>query len=161
MLDISAQTEFEIIVKKLFEKAATVEDISDLVRLVRYNRNAIPDNVKLEILSIPCVVLKERCVLKESQTEWAKQNGRYFAGNCIMLEDWKEKFESESFNLVDMGSFMEFILKDSVRLNSDFYLRNPEVTLRDDVQMLNEEWYKEEQVVYAKRLKKALTGLGC
>lgn len=45
---------------------------------------------------------------------------------------------------------MEYILKDPIRLNSDFYLRNPEVTLRDDVQVLNEEWYKEEQVAYAK-----------
>ena len=55
-----------------------------------------------------------------------------------------------------MSDFMNYVLEDSERLNSDFYLRNPEVTLRDDVCIKFEEKFQNEQIIYAMILEKAL-----
>ena len=51
---------------------------------------------------------------------------------------------------------MKYVLEDSQRLNSDFYLRNPEVTLRDDVCIKDEKKFQNEQIIYAMVLEKAL-----
>lgn len=51
---------------------------------------------------------------------------------------------------------MNYVLEDSERLNSDFYLRNPEVTLENDVYIKYEEEFQNEQVIYAMVLEKAL-----
>lgn len=55
-----------------------------------------------------------------------------------------------------MSDFMEYVLEDSQRLNSDFYLRNPEVTLRECVCLKSEKSFQDEQIKYAMVLEKAL-----
>ncbi len=156
MLELKVQVKFAEILIKLKERKATAYDLSQLIRLVRDNKKEIPDDIKLVILSIPNIVLKDNCVLKNSVGEWTSKNGEYFANNCIGLEEWKEKFNSKYFDLGDMSDFMNYVLEDSERLNSDFYLRNPEVTLENDVYIKYEEEFQNEQVIYAMVLEKAL-----
>lgn len=156
MLALEVQVGFAEVLAKLKEKKATISDISRLIGLVRSYKKEIPDDVKLVILSIPSLVLREKCDLKDDVAIWANKNGEYFSGNCTGLDDWKEKFWSKNFDLHDMNDFMEFILADSSRLNSDFYLRNPEMTLSDDVCLKYEESFKNEQIVYAMVLERAL-----
>lgn len=141
---------------KLREKQATVCDMSQLIALVRYQKKKIPDNIKLAILSIPNSVLREHCELEDSVGNWASTYGEYFSNNCIKLSEWKKKFESKNFDLNDMSDFMEYVLEDSQRLNSDFYLRNPEVTLRECVCLKSEKSFQDEQIKYAMVLEKAL-----
>jgi hypothetical protein len=156
MLALEVQVEFAEILVKLRERQATVSDLSQLLSLVRLYRKEIPDEVKLVILSIPSTVLRDNCKLKTSVGEWASENGKYFCGNCGSLWEWKEKFNSKCFDLQDMSNFMKYVLEDQERLNSDFYLRNPEVTLRDDVCIKSERKFQNEQIIYAMVLEKAL-----
>ena len=156
MLAVEVQVEFAEILVKLRERRATVSDLSQLPSLVRYHKKEIPDNVKIAILGIPSILLRDKCELKKSVSKWAGENGEYFAGNCVNLEEWKEKFNSKCFDLNDMSNFMKYVLEDSQRLNSDFYLRNPEVTLRDEVCIKDEKKFQNEQIIYAMVLEKAL-----
>ncbi len=156
MLALKVQVEFAEVLGKLRERQATVSDLSQLLSLVKLHKREIPDDVKLVILSIPNIVLRDNCELKNSVGEWVSKNGGYFAGNCAELEEWSEKFNSKCFDLNDMSNFMEYVLEDPGRLNSDFYLRNPEVTLRDDVCIKSERKFQNEQIIYAMVLEKAL-----
>ena len=156
MLALKVQVEFDEVLGKLRERQATVSDLSQLLSLVKLHKREIPDDVKLVILSIPNIVLRDNCELKNSVGEWVSKNGEYFAGNCAELEEWSEKFNSNCFDLNDMSNFMEYVLEDPGRLNSDFYLRNPEVTLRDDVCIKSERKFQNEQIIYAMVLEKAL-----
>ena len=156
MLALKVQVEFAEVLGKLRERQATVSDLSQLLSLVKLHKREIPDDVKLVILSIPNIVLRDNCELKNSVGEWVSKNGEYFAGNCAELEEWSEKFNSKCFDLNDMSNFMEYVLEDPGRLNSDFYLRNPEVTLRDDVCIKSERKFQNEQTIYAMVLEKAL-----
>ncbi len=156
MLALEVQVDFSDVLANLKEKRATVADLSKLIELVRRHKRDIPDDVKSIILSIPHLVLREKCDLKDAVAVWANTNGTYFSGNCPGLGNWKQKFESGSFDLHDMNDFMGFILGHSSRLNSDFYLRNPEVTLRDDVCLKDPKSFQNEQVVYAMVLENAL-----
>ena len=156
MLAVEVQVEFAEILVKLRERRATVSDLSQLLSLVRYHKKEIPDNVKIAILGIPSILLRDKCELKKSVSKWAGENGEYFACNFVNLEEWKEKFNSKCFDLNDMSNFMKYVLEDSQRLNSDFYLRNPEVTLRDDVCIKDEKKFQNEQIIYAMVLEKAL-----
>ncbi len=156
MLELRVQAKFAEILVKLKERNATVYDLSQLLSLVRTYKKEIPDDVKVIILSIPNIVLSDNCELKDSVGEWTSQNGEYFANNCVNLKEWKEKFNSKCFNLNDMSNFMKYVLEDSQRLNNDFYLRNPEVTLENDVRIKDEEKFQTEQVIYAMVLEKAL-----
>lgn len=156
MLALEVQVEFAEILVKLRERQATISDLSQLLNLVRFHKKEIPDDVKLAILRIPQTLLKDNCKLKNSVGEWASKNGEYFASNCVNLEEWKEKFNGKCFDLNDMSNFMNYVLEDPERLNSDFYLRNPEVTLRDDVCVRHEKKFQNEQIIYAMVLEKAL-----
>ena len=156
MLALEVQIGFAEVLVKFKEKRATVSDLSKLIEVVRRYKKEIPDDVKLVILSIPALVLRENCELKSRAIEWASEEGDYFSGNCTELESWKAKFMSKSFDLHDMSDFLEYILADSDRLNSDFYLRNPEVTLRDDVRLKYKENFENEQIIYAMVLERVL-----
>ena len=156
MLALEVQVGFAEILAKLRGRQAKISDLSQLIELVKIHKKQIPDDIKIIILSIPNFVLENNCELKGSVGKWTSKNGEYFANNCIGLEEWKEKFNSKYFDLGDMSDFMNYVLEDSERLNSDFYLRNPEVTLRDDVCIKFEEKFQNEQIIYAMILEKAL-----
>ena len=127
MLALEVQVEFAEILVKLRGKQATVSDLSQLLYLVRLYKKEIPDDIKLIMLSIPNIVLRDNCELKSDAGKWAS------------------KYD-----------FMKYVLEDQERLNSDFYLRNPEVTLRDDVCIKSGRKFQNEQIIYAMVLEKAL-----
>lgn len=156
MLALEVQVEFAEILVKLREKQATVSDLSQLLYLVRLYKKEIPDDIKLIMLSILNIVLRDNCELKSDAGKWASKYGEYFSGNCVNLVEWKNKFSSKCFDLKDMSNFMKYVLEDQERLNSDFYLRNPEVTLRDDVCIKSGRKFQNEQIIYAMVLEKAL-----
>ena len=139
MLALEVQVEFAEILVKLRGKQATVSDLSQLLYLVRLYKKEIPDDIKLIMLSIPNIVLRDNCELKSDAGKWASN-----------------KFSSKCFDLKDMSDFMKYVLEDQERLNSDFYLRNPEVTLRDDVCIKSGRKFQNEQIIYAMVLEKAL-----
>ena len=135
MLNPKIETQITEIRNRIAHHTATGRDYSEIIRLVREYRQDISDAEKRELLQIPLDALTYRCVLKQDSKFWAKKNGAYFASNCIELEEWKQKFDSGEFKLADIADFLKFIMEDDSRMNSDFYLRNPEVVLRYDVSL--------------------------
>ena len=156
MMELEIQANFVEILKKLRGRQATLSDISQLIVLVRCYKKKIPDEIKRVILSIPNIILREQCKLKNGAEDWANKFGEYFSNNCVELTEWQKKFGSKNFDLQDMSDFMEYILEEPKRLNSDFYLRNPEVTLRESVCLKSERKFQYEQIRYALILEKAL-----
>ena len=61
MLALKVQVEFAEVLGKLRERQATVSDLSQLLSLVKLHKREIPDDVKLVILSIPNIVLRDNC----------------------------------------------------------------------------------------------------
>lgn len=69
--------------------------------------------------------------------EWAEKNASYFYGNCVGNEGWKKTFGSGEYDLESLVSFTKEIAKDPTSNAIIYWLRNPSVTLRDDVSFPN------------------------
>lgn len=111
-------------------------------------------NQKKIILSIPLCVLESQVELIEDVADWSSKNTSYFAGNYAQ-EPLHSTFSSGNFELDIMVKCLNEIISDNFKLNSDFHLRNPEVTLRDDVKVKENSNFKESGRIYARIMDKA------
>lgn len=153
-MDIQTQTLFAPYYTKFCTNDHKVSDIGLLLDTIRYSKFKISDDAIRLLLQIPYCVLKSQVDLKTDSTVWAKENGQYFSGNCQNTE-YAEIFASYDFNLDTMVAFFDFILSDITRIRNDFYLRNPEVTLRDDVVIKSCANFQESGRIYALTMEKA------
>ena len=131
IMDLQTRRKFFDIYSKFCNEEHTPTDIGKLIEILRENKLSISDESKKLLLQIPLYVLENQVEIKNIAT-WAEQNGHYFAGNYAQ-EPIHSRFESNDFDLGIMVECLNEIISDSSKLNSDFHLRNPEVTLRDDV----------------------------
>lgn len=155
-MKIDVLCEFAKIYSAFCNETHTLQDVSDIVYLVRMYKHDISDTEKITLLQIPLSVLKKYCEIK-SLKDWTSENGSYFAGNMVGgYEPYYSKFLSCDFYLSDIISLLEDIMSDSTKLNNDFYLRNPEVTIRDDVKITNKEAFKACGKIYAKIIEKVI-----
>lgn len=152
-MKLQTQIKFAEIYSKFQHEEHTLTDISELVRLVRVNRKDIPDDVKKILLSIPLCVLENQVELT-NPADWSSNNGSYFAGNYAQ-EPLHSRFKSKKFDLNIMVECLNEIIADSSKLNSDFHLRNPEVTLRDYVKVKIYSNFKESGIIFAHIMDKA------
>ena len=89
MLALEVQVEFAEILVKLRGKQATVSDLSQLLYLVRLYKKEIPDDIKLIMLSIPNIVLRDNCELKSTQGSGRVNMENIF--QAIVLTLWSGK----------------------------------------------------------------------
>ena len=152
-MDLQTQIHFASVYSKFQNEVHTPSDIGKLIEIVRYNKHSISDEAKKLILQIPLCVLETQVELK-NPTDWSTTNGDYFSGNYAQ-EPLHSRFASNNFDLSIMVDCLNEILSDSTKLNSDFHLRNPEVTLRDDVIIKNYSNFKESGKLFARIMDKA------
>ena len=126
---LSEQTKFAVIYSHFYNETHSLEDIGNLIIQIRASHHKMSDEAKKCMLEIPLTVLKEQVELNTDISSWTSSEGPYFAGNCVHNAKYKSIFESRTFNLDTMVALLEDIMDDPDMLNSDFYLRNPEVTL--------------------------------
>ena len=126
---LSEQTKFATIYSHFCNEIHTLRDIGNLITQIRASRHKISDEAKKCMLEIPLTVLKEQVELNTDISSWTSSEGSYFAGNCVHNAKYKSIFENRTFNLDTMVVLLEDIMNDPAMLNSDFYLRNPEVTI--------------------------------
>lgn len=122
------------------------DDLSELVRFMRQEIMRIDQDFANEILEIVIIALNN-ATLKEPQVEWANKNGDYFAGNVVaapndLFMKYYNTFTSKNFSLSDIAKFVNDINSDFYNSKNDFYLRIPEVILRDDVTIIPSELSK-------------------
>lgn len=152
-MDLQTQVEFAGVYSKLQNETHTAEDISEIIEIIRINKGDISDEAKILLLQIPLCVLNKHVEI-EDESAWSEENGSYFAGN------WKEQplhgtFMSKSFDLSAIAESLQQIMSDTKLLNSDFHLRNAEVTLRDDVTIKPYSNFKESGNFFARQMDKA------
>lgn len=152
-MTLDIKNNFTPIYNAFLNDTHTLQDVSQIITLIRHYGDYIPDETKIELLQIPLNVLKTQTKL-QSPKSFAKNNGSYFSGNMLHLEPHSSKFESGNFSLDDITILLENIMSNSSMLNNDFYLRNPEVTLRDHVKLINMKEFKACGTLYAKIIEK-------
>lgn len=152
-MDLATQVKFAAVYSDFCNETHTPTDVSMIIQAIRENKRVISDEAKITLLQIPLFVLGNQVELKDEDF-WSKKNGDYFAGN------WKEeplhsKFISTDFDLTTIEKGLQLIMGDPKLLNSDLYLRNPEVTLRDDVRVKEYSSFKESGKIFARLMEKA------
>lgn len=151
-MDLNTQIKFASIYSKFSNETHSCNDIAEIICKIRESSNYISNDAKFLLLQIPLVVLKNQVELKD-EIEWAHRNADYFSGN-YNKEPYHSLFKSGKFDLNVMTEFLESIMNDTNSLNSDFHLRNPEVTLRDDV-VIKYSNFKESGKIYMQIMNKA------
>ncbi|MCM1186671.1 MAG: hypothetical protein NC251_01780 [Lachnoclostridium sp.] len=152
-MELQTQIKFANIYSKFYNEEHTPADVGKLIEILRQNKQSISDESKKLLLQIPLCVLKNQVEVK-NVTDWASQNGHYFAGNYAQ-EPLHSRFESNNFDLNIMVDCLNEIISDSTKLHSDFHLRNPEVTLQHDVSIKNYSNFKESGKLFAHIMEKA------
>lgn len=152
-MDLQTQIKFANIYSKFHNEEHTPTDIGELINILRANKHSISDEAKKLLLQIPLCVLENQVEIKNI-SDWSEQNGHYFAGN-YKQEPLHSRFESNNFDLDIMVECLNEIISDSSKLNSDFHLRNPEVTLHDNVVVKKYSNFKESGKLFARIMDKA------
>lgn len=152
-MNLQTQIKFANIYSKFQNETHTPNDVGRLIEILRMNKHSISDNAKKLLLQIPLCVLENQVELI-SPTDWASKNSSYFSGNYAQ-EPLHSRFSSKNFNLDIMVDCLNEIISDEAKLNSDFHLRNPEVTLRDDVCVKKYSNFKESGKIFARIMGKA------
>lgn len=143
-----------------------INDISELVSFVRMARNDLSDDTAISLLKIASEVLSNHVILNMPLTRWRNNNSEYFAGNMVsssydalikqeFANEYQRKFSSKCFGLDDIGEYLVRIIENYTVLKNDFYLRNPEVILRDDVKITNQSIFIEKGAMFAEIIKNA------
>lgn len=85
------------------------------------------------------VLILKNSRLKMDEKVWATENSCYFAGNVNLPEDdcYRQLFKSKKYTLSDLINFTEYISDNLSETRISYYLRNAEVTIRDDVNIID------------------------
>lgn len=153
-MDLQTQVKFAVIYSNLKKEIHTLQDISQIITITRHNSKNISLESKKLLLSIPQCVLATQVELIHPEKKWANARSIYFAGNYGPGE-MRSIFKSKNFDLSTIIDCMNDIMTSKTGLESDFLLRNPEVTLRDDVKILSYRNFVESGPIYAEIMQKA------
>ncbi|BDH62324.1 hypothetical protein MTP04_24540 [Lysinibacillus sp. PLM2] len=161
MTSLAVKRQFNKTYTKFLNNEAKMKDVSKLILLVRENKNTLSESQIKDILEIPQSVLEENVVLKKHK----KDESLYFANNGFInsqipqVAEIGERFlkgDYDNFIFVEILEFCRNNISD-VKPNIEYWLRNPEVALRDDV--IEVRWqteFEQDQSLFASILKRVL-----
>ncbi len=152
-MELQTQIKFAQLYSKFYNEEHTPSDAGKLIEILRENKHFISDTSAQLLLQIPLCVLENQVELKDADN-WASANGSYFSGNYAQ-EPYHSIFAKGDFNLEDVVNCLKEIISDSSKLNSNFHLRNPEVTLQHDVNVKEFSNFKESGKLFARIMDKA------
>ena len=159
-MDLEIQCKFAPYYLKFKKCDHEMLDIGSFLCTLRGNRMKMSFEAMNKMLQIPLTVLNSQCELKENESIWTSKHGYYFSGNIPSPKDevllsFKEKFKSHSFTLETIYDFLLAISQSPDYIKSDFYMRNAEVTVRDDVRETRFSYFKESGLIFARILEQA------
>lgn len=167
MKDISLKRTFNPLSKNFKQDSF---DLGTVARLVEEIRDVIPNLTKNEfelLMDIPLSVLKMDVDLKNEKT-WAKENSEYFCGCISLLNDdsyfncLKLKFEKSEFELKDIYKLAEYIRNNYEELIKKYgrrlepALRIIDVTIREDVELINNDNFYASGNIFGEYIDKAI-----
>ena len=154
-MNLSEQVKFATVYSNFSHQEHAPCDAGKIIELIRENKNVISDEAKRKLLQIPLNMLETHVELKKGKEHiWTKENGYYFSENCSR-EPYHSKFKSEEFDLATIADYLKEIIGNEEMLNSDFYLRNPEVILLEDVQVKKYGNFRECGLIYKMIIEEA------
>lgn len=161
-MDLQIKKNFNELARKFEKNEFDLQTVSSLLVLVRRNRKEISNTAAELLLDIPLNVLQNDIELKDKQ-KWINDNREYFAGNITWVDEnfeneWKQKFSSGNYGIEDIIELCKIVRSDfdKYRSSCEFLLRNVEVTLRDDVIVLNYSNFYNSGRVFASQIFKAI-----
>jgi hypothetical protein len=117
-----------------------LDTVSSLIACMRLQRKNLSNDQMKNLLEIPIDVLSNDVVLKNDKEFQAEAN--YFYGNIgslardhEYLQSFISRMNAGELTLNDMISYTKYIQDNPPLHESDFLLRNTEVTIRDFVQL--------------------------
>lgn len=161
-------------VDNLKENNIRCKDFSEICANARLYRNNLTNEEKEQLLQIVDFVFG-KCYIdikpeyknlfdrlfgfikkdKEAdEIKWADKNRDYFSGNLVGNDEFSLKYKkifSGAYKLSDFKDYIKDMTKNERYYNNDFYLRNIEVILRDDVAF--DEQYNHYGETLAKKLE--------
>lgn len=160
---------FKDILLELYKKCENGEqtpyDFGQLICSIRTFKNCISTSEATSLLNVAYDILLNHVKLKAKTNKWSSQNSNYFAGNMVPYESeitqkftrkYSDIFKSANFDLTAIILELRDIIDNYDELKNDFYLRNPEVTLRDDVEVINKKEFSAKGKEYAFAISKVL-----
>ena len=139
--------------------------VATIIDEIRYSVGELTSNEVRVLLEIPISVLKDDVSLK-NEVLWCRENKDYFAGNLCIEDDFgmdlRKKVLECSCDISDMLQSLEYVKDNYNRLinrhgrNIELILRNPEVTLREDCIIVNEDKFRSKGELFSKYIDKAV-----
>lgn len=150
-------------ISKLFKLGEfDLQTVSNLVVYIRQYRHLLTAEQAALLLEIPIDILKNDVELIKPN-KWQIDNADYFGGNIIWVsteyfDELKKKFYSADFELEDIIDIAEHVKNDYENLSSasEFLLRNVEVVIRDDLNLVSYSNFKDSGEIFAKYIDKAI-----
>lgn len=122
---------------RLYRKKLLNEDKEKLLEAVDFMFGKCYIDIKPEYNSLFDRLFNVIKRNKESEEiKWADRNRDYFSGNLVGDDEFSLKYKkifSGAYKLSDLRDYLKDMVKNERYYNNDFYLRNVEVILRDDV----------------------------
>ena len=139
--------------------------IASIIDEIRYSVGELTSDEVTLLLEIPISVLKVDVDLSD-EILWRNENMDYFAGNLCIEDDFgmelRKKVLEGNCDINDMSLSLEYVKDNYNRLinrhgrNIELILRNPEVTLREDCRIINEDKFISKGALFAKYIDKAI-----
>ncbi|MBU3112110.1 hypothetical protein [Clostridium lacusfryxellense] len=139
--------------------------VATIIDEIRFSMGELTsDEVEL-LLEIPISVLKLDVDLNDKSI-WCQENLDYFSGNLCIEDDFvmdlRKKVLDGKCEINDMMGSLEYVKNNYNKLrtrhgrNIELILRNPEVTIREDCKLINEDEFSNRGGLFAKYVDKAI-----
>ncbi len=137
--------------------------ISKIVTLIREEKGILKVEQKRVLLNISIDVLENEVSIANAKSFY--NEGHYFANNMysseVESEKIRKKFLSGNYSLEDITDIVRLVRDRYIDTNMEleFMLRNPEVVLRDDVQINNLQSFLEKGKIYYSYVQQAINNI--
>lgn len=157
---------FNKINKSFKDNNFNLDTIAELLEEIRFNITGFSKSEFDLLMKVPYEILKHDCQLKDKE-KWVEENREYFSGNVEWLKD--EYFENLGYKFTKNMYCIDDLLG-TVKYISDNYellikkfgrgietpLRNIEVTIRDDVNLICFKQFNSKGNIFAQCIDEAI-----
>ncbi|MBU3180042.1 hypothetical protein [Clostridium psychrophilum] len=139
--------------------------VAVIIDEIRFSLGELTSGEVRLLLEIPINVLKFDVDLND-ESNWSKENMDYFASNLCIEDEFVMKLRKKVLNgqsgINDMWSSLEYVKNNYNQLtnkhgrNIELILRNPEITIREDCKIVNEDEFKNNGELFAQYIENAV-----
>lgn len=115
--------------------------VAELISIIRLYRRDLESEQVIKLLDIPLDILEHDVVLIDEQNY--QTHADYFLGNLRIchnefefIQHFIDHIKSDELSLAHIVDYLKFIQKTSSLHQNDYLLRIPEVTIREDVKLI-------------------------